>query len=334
MSKGGPWLSLVVAVREGENPLGPGLEAAAALAGAEVEVILALARGAERPRPEELPAGVRVLVQPGGGLAAARDLAVTQARGRVLFFTRAGCLVPADLPSRLEGHFSRPGVVAVGSALVPANPERTLARLAACDLAWGLAGLAGLENPCPHLAGAAFERRALIEAGLFDQSLPDAASCDVLLARRLLGAGGALVFDPEIKVRIPLPATWGGLWRAQLERGRQRYRELRRLGGAPAGLATPERFPPWQPLLLLLAGGLAGFLAPLDPGRGLSLSGVCLLLLYPLNRDFLKYLAAGEPDILHQALAYCLLRPAAWTLGLLSAAGQRVLGESPLDTGV
>ncbi len=334
MRSGGPWLSLVVAVGQGDEPLGPGLEAAAALAGEEVEVILVLARGVARPEPGALPAGVRVLVQPAGGLAAARDLAVTQARAGVIFFTRSGCLVPPDLPLVLAGHFSQPGVVAVGGALLPANPDQPLARLAACDLAFGLAGLAGVENPCPHLACAAFERRALIEAGLFDQSLPDAASCDALLGRRLVSAGGTLVFDPELKVRLTLPAGWGPLWREQLERGRQRYRELRRLGGAPAGLATPERFSPWQPLVLLLAGGLAGFLGPQDPARGLSLAAACLLLLYPLNRDFLKYVAGREPDILRQALAYCLLRPAAWTLGLLGAALNRVLGESPLDTGV
>lgn len=334
MRGGGAWLSLVITVGQGDAFPPPGLEAAAALAGAEVEVLLVLAQGVPRPEPGSLPPGLRVLFQPAGGLAAARDLAVTQARGRVIFFTRAGCLPPPDLARRLAGHFSQPGVVAVGGAIVPSNPEEPLARLAACDLALGLAALAGVEHPCPHLACAAFERRALQEAGLFDQSLPDSASCDPILAHRLVAAGGVLVFDPELQVRMPLPAHWGGLWRGQLERGRQRYRELRRLGGAPADLRTPDQFPPWQPLVVLLSGGLAGFLGRLDPAQGLTLAAACLLLLYPLNRSFLKQVAEQEPDLLQRALAFSLLRPAAWTLGLMSAALKRIVGDAPLDKGV
>ncbi|CAO0824606.1 hypothetical protein DFAR_740004 [Desulfarculales bacterium] len=54
--------------------------------------------------------------------------------------------------------------------------------------------------------------------------------------------------------------------------------------------------------------------------RAWSLAFICLLLRYPFNRGFIRFMAEEEPQILGTALLYCLLRPWAWTAGLLGAA--------------
>jgi hypothetical protein len=98
----------------------------------------------------------------------------------------------------------------------------------------------------------------------------------------------------------------------------------RRLG---AGRSLSRGHAGWQVALVLAALGLLVALWNPAPDRAWSLAAICQLLLYPLNREFISFVAREEPQASGAALIYCLLRPWAWSAGLLAGALRRLGGR-------
>ena len=48
-----------------------------------------------------------------------------------------------------------------------------------------------------------------------------------------------------------------------------------------------------------------------------NLAWLLILLLYPFNRPFLRYMVQQAPEHVPAGLVYCLLRPVGWLAGLL-----------------
>ena len=267
--------------------------------------------------------GARLVPLPPCPAGAARNQGAQQARGEVLFFSQTDCLLPPDLIARLEAALAPPERQGVGGVCRPVNPQEPLAQLMGAELAWERQS-----DDLPDALCAAYRCREFREAGGFDPADDAEGLENYELAYRLLAQGRELSWDPELAVKRPLPATWGGCLTLAYHLGRNRFRNLlhrRRLGlSAPGGA---RRFA--QSLLVMLALGFPLALGAQDWQRALSLAAVCLLLLYPLNRDFIKYLAHHQPDLVNRGLLWCLLRPWAWTLGMIKASLDRVGGGPP-----
>lgn len=295
------------------------------LAGGQCEVLLVAHRGG-RDDLEGLRVAirglrpVRLLPLPPCPAGAARNLGAEQARGEVLFFSQADCLLPPDLISRMEEALAPADRDGAGGPCRVANRDDPLAMVLGAELAWERLG-----EQLPDALCAAYRRRCFLDSGGFDPADDAEGLENYELAYRLLDQGRRLFWDPELTVKRPLPATWSGCLALAYHLGRNRFRNLlhrRRLGlGAPGG---GRRFA--QSLLVVLALGLLLALGGQDWQRAVTLAAICLLLLYPLNRGFIKSVAHQEPGLLNRALLWCLLRPWAWTLGMLKASLDRVGG--------
>lgn len=271
---------------------------------------------------KELGPGARLLPLPPCPAGAARNQGAEQARGEVLFFSQADCLLPPDLPARLSEGFSLPARDALAGLCRVANRDEPLAMLMGAELAYERQ-----DEALPDALCAAYRRRDFLRFGGFDPADASEGLENYELAYRLLAEGRELFWEPELQVRRPLPYTWGGCLALAYGLGRNRFRNLlhrRRLGlGSPGG---GRRFA--QSLLVMLAVAIPVGLGAHDWQRAVTLPLICLLLLYPLNRGFIKSVAHQEPHLLNRALLWCLLRPWAWTLGMLKASLDRMGGTA------
>jgi hypothetical protein len=263
----------------------------------------------------------RVLALPPCPAGAARNQGAEQSRGEVLVFTQAVCLLPPDLLARIEDDLADADLAGVGGLCRPANPSEPLPRLLGLELELGRG------EQLPDAVCAAYRRREFLDAGGFDPADDSEGLENFELAYRLVARGQELALDPELSVRRPLPASWSDALGLAYHVGRNRFRNIlhRRRLGLRGGSGT-NRF--WQSVLVLAAVGFPLALAGRDPGGAFTWSAICLLLLYPLNRSFLKQVSHREPELMSRALLWCLLRPWAWTLGMIKAALDRMGGPS------
>ncbi|KMY66056.1 hypothetical protein AAU61_19040 [Desulfocarbo indianensis] len=322
------WLSVIIPVSDADQrDLGDCLLALAACREPGMEVILAergtgrAALAQARALAGQLPYPLILLNQPGQGPGAARNLAAARAQGETLFFTLPQGRVAPEMPAVLRGHFSHGECGGVGGEVRADNPQAPLAVLSALELAFASQPGQTEEAPCPDLACAAFPADDFKAAGMCDETLGQAAGPDRDLCARLGGLGKELRQDSRLWVRRALPGAWPQVWQWQAARGKANYNALKQ----GRRLAWGDYL---QPALILLALGLLLALGPQDPARALTLAAICLLLLYPLNRAFLAFVGQREPHLLSSALLLCLMRPVAWTWGMLGAALRRIGGQA------
>lgn len=309
-----PWLSVVIPACEPDQDAAACLRSLAACHEPGMEVIVAGEGLVDvRPLAKELSLSVSFITQSGAGAGAARNLGATRARGEILFFTMPECRVLPGLPSRLKDLFADPDLSCAGGQARPLDRDQPLALLSSLEASFDQGGPDQDREPCPDMACAAFRAADFRAAGMCNERLTYPQGADQDLCHRLIAAGGMIARDESPWVAQDLPRTWGQVWRRQVRRGQARYQELR----TGLRLASAAYL---QPILLLVALGLLVMLGPQDPVRAATLALICILLLYPANRAFLKYVAHEEPGMLRTAFLFCLLRPAAWLVGMLQAA--------------
>ena len=321
-----PEISIIAPVARPSQDMRPLLDSLSKLEDPGCEAIVVLhGPGQDLARAREMAADFAIPLQvmslPPCPAGAARNFGAEHARGRLLFFTEADCSLPPELSSRLREHFQDQGLSGVGLACAPANPQEPLAVLVGLEIAYDRQEHAELDT-----LGAAYRRDTFMAAGGYDPVDASEGLENFEFSSRLLALGHGLLFDPECFVKRPLPPTWGNYLRLAYHLGRNRFRNTlhrRRLGlGASGGWGEHA-----QSILALLALGLPLALWQSHPEQAATLPLVCLLLLYPLNRRFLKFVAEQDPRLMSRALLMCLLRPFAWTAGLLKAALDRMGGQ-------
>jgi glycosyltransferase involved in cell wall biosynthesis len=292
-----------------------GYEAIVVLHGPEQD----LARAREMAAEFVIP--LRVLSLPPCPAGAARNFGAEQAQGSLLFFTETDCALPPELLSRLQEHFQDQDLAGVGLACSPANPQEPLAVLTGLEIAYDRQEHAELDT-----LGAAFRRGIFMAAGSYDPVDESEGLENFEFSSRLLALGHSLLFDPECFVKRPLPSTWGSYLRLAYHLGRNRYRNTlhrRRLGLSASGGWGEHA----QSVLALLVPSLPLALWQTHPEQAVTLPLICLLLLYPLNRRFIKFVTEQDPGLVSRALLMCLLRPFAWTAGLIKAALDHMGGQ-------
>ncbi len=221
-------------------------------------------------------------------LSGALDQALARATGEYVCLIPAGCALDPGFGQALLNLAGGNGREGILGGCLPRAGDSRVGQLAARETEfYGFA----LERCF------AVERHLALNAGGLEA-----------VPRRMAELGRELESSPELTVREPMPQTWPAMWRRQMILGRQ-VRDLKP-----------------QQLLMLIFLLLLITLGPADPLRALSLGAVCLLLLYPLDRPFIKHIGHNHPELLNPALLFCLIRPFVRLLGGLAGALNRFQG--------
>lgn len=152
--------------------------------------------------------GAKVIFETTGTRAGACNIGIKASKGKFIFFTDSDCVVPKDWISELMPFFKDKKLGAVGGPNLTPKDDTPLAREAGAVIAsfFGTAGAeygrgAGgqvkevLYNPGCNVA---YRKKAIVEAGCFDDNLITAE--DVDLDFRIKSAGYLLKYTPDVSV--------------------------------------------------------------------------------------------------------------------------------------
>lgn len=153
---------------------------------------------------------IRVLEEPTRGASAARNCGIRNARGGLIAFTDADCIVEADWLASLVQPLDDPSVGIVGGPILGRVAGNRIERFGELIHDQRRA----IELDCPPYAASGnwgSRRPVLCEAGLFDETL--LRGQDVDLAWRICQSGYRLVYAPSAIVRHRNERTVWGLMR-------------------------------------------------------------------------------------------------------------------------
>ncbi|MFN8176563.1 MAG: glycosyltransferase [bacterium] len=267
-------------------------------------------------------AGVRVIVQPNAGPAAARNAGWRAALAPVVLFTDSDCVPHADWVRTLAAGLDGDHEVAAGTYGI-ANPGSWLAETVHAEIVWRHARL-GRTIDFAGSYNLAATRRALEQVGGFDERYAAPSGEDNDLSYRLRDAGFRIRFVPAAVVDHHHPTSLARYLREQARHGEWRVvlyaRHPRRSRGddyaGPADLAAP----PLAVLSVVLA-----LAAPFQP-RALGACALAVSLVIALHTALAVSVALRARSTAPLALAAVgTLRAYARGLGLVRGV-LRVLG--------
>jgi len=229
-----PFLSVIVPVRNGADTIA---ECVASLQAQTYPVgeIIVVDNGSTDDTIQRLePFAVRLLREERRGSYVARNTGLRAARGSLVYFTDADCLVPPDTVARLVATLQAQGVAGVGGQVLPRPAETWVGRFSALAgfLTYGQARGEIDRSPKAFLSGGLVTANLLLrkdilqQVGLFDETLPSGG--DFEMCWRLLARGHALFFEPAAEVNHRPRLTLGQLCRQFYTYGRWQPRLLRR----------------------------------------------------------------------------------------------------------
>lgn len=325
-------ISVVIPLLQMDQDLVHCLRSLAALADETMQVLLVAMGPAEEHLVElgelgrRLGLEVELLNQPSLDWAEAANLGLSMAKGQVMLFMSPHLGAPANLRERLREHFRDAQVSAVGGGLAAYGDAPDPARLSVHDFAFRTADLAGHDWPVLFAHCVAFDRHDLLAAGGMAPGEGQDGGPLPTPCLQLAEQGRSLVFDPALAPLTRQPVTWGQYLSDERRVGRTLFMTRRQNPGEPGGLLSGNGMV-LQPLLAFAAMALPAMLLYQAPGNAVTLSALVLLLLYPLNRTFLKTVAREEPGLLNKAVVMCLARPFAWLWGMAASALGRLGGR-------
>ncbi len=189
---------------------------------------------------------IRVLTRPNGGPAAARNDGIRAACGELIAFTDSDCAPDPEWLANLVSGFDEPAVGGCGGIVRGYGESLTDEYV---DLIRLLDPEPDGRGEIPYLitANACFRRRALVEAGLFDEGFRRPGGEEAELCYRIRQAGYRFRLVPGARVRHRHRQSLGGLVRTLANYGEGAARIARR---------WPEQRidqPGWQLLRRLIA---------------------------------------------------------------------------------
>ncbi len=206
-----PDATVVVAAYNAAETIVPCLMSLLALHGLHrgAEIIVVDNHSTDRTRAlvEQFAGQVRLLSEPVRGAAAARNTGIRAARGHVVAFTDADCVVEPAWLAALVAPLETPGVGIAGGPILSRHGANRIERFGE-QIHDHRRAIEVEEPPYAMTANWASRRDLLLAVGLFDHQL--VRGQDVDLAWRIHRAGHRLVYVPDAIVRHRNERTiWG-----------------------------------------------------------------------------------------------------------------------------
>jgi len=204
------------------------------------------------------PVRVRMVDNPGGGVAAGRNAAVRAAEGEIIVFMEGHAWVKPSFLSEVNGLLDRTGAICLGRRVEQEIPgdtpfQRATGRVRASHLGRNPHSLRFGERQegwvDPTTVATVYRREVFGRFGLFDESF--ATNEDVEFNWRLARAGVEAYQSPALTYHLHPRDTWWGLVKQMHRYGRGKAQFVRKHPEAMRmGYAVPT-------LALLGAGGIA-----------------------------------------------------------------------------
>lgn len=223
-----PLASVVVPTRNRPGPLGRCLAALGAQSYRPLEVVVvddASEVGVEVAKVVRAH-GARLVLGPGRGPAAARNLGVREASGDVLCFTDDDCEPEPRWVESLVCRL-RSGADAVAGATLGVGSALATASELTAHAPSVVAPPPGSDVAFAPTNNLACSRKAF-DATPFDESFPDAAGEDREWCARLLAGGHVLALESDARIIHRQQLTFGSFLRKQARYGRGAFRFRRR----------------------------------------------------------------------------------------------------------
>lgn len=260
MSTSSPTVSVIIPARDAADHIGAAV--GSALAQPEVsEVVVAAADPATRQAAEAISdPRVKTVDNPAGTTPAALNRALATTSGEVIVRCDAHAVLPPGYVRRILATLAATGAANVGGRQVPQGEttfEQAVALAMVSPIGAGDARyrIGGAPGPVDTVYLGAFSRRAIEQAGGFDETL--VRNQDYELNWRLRAAGGTVWFDPELAVTYRPRGSIAALWRQYFEYGYWKRVVLRRHPGSLR----------WRQLMapaLVIALTASALVAPID----------------------------------------------------------------------
>ena len=215
-----PSVSIVVPVRDGAETIDACLRSLLALDypedGHEIMVVDNGSRDATSAILARHAGRIRVLAEATRGPAAARNRGLAEARGDVVAFTDADCVVDRQWLRHLVAPLDDGGVTIVGGRILARRPCNAIERFGV-DIHDHERAINVYAPPYAITMNWASPRLRLAAAGGFDEGLRRGE--DVDLAYRLVQAGHKIVFAPDAVVYHVNERSFAGLFREGFRHG-------------------------------------------------------------------------------------------------------------------
>lgn len=313
-----PFISVIIPVRNAQRYLPKCLESLNNLnyPRDRYEVIIADSSSTDRTREIAAGLGAKVVNVPGQSVCAGRNSGFKEARGEIVAFSDADCLMDKDWLNNAIKYFRDDTVCSVGGPSLIPDDETAFGK--ACGLLFSYPLFTGGSNygrcfdrvtrqPNGNPGCNAIYRRSALEKVMpVDECLTEAE--DVFMNGRLRGLGYKFLYTPDTKVWHYRSSTPKRFWR-------QNFRYA--VGRVLVGRRDPRQFN--------LFHFLAGFSLPLAvlllllslfiPGLFLKLLLLCLAAQAGLF--FWGWLKTGRPDVAINVPYAAAILLAGWSLGFL-----------------
>ncbi len=254
-----PTVSVVIPVRNGEATIGALLESLQKVDYDQnkVEVIVVDGNSTDKTREIVAKYPVKLCIEDGEGLNAARNTGIKNSGGEVIAFTDADCIVPNNWIRKMVENFRDPQVWCVGGNIKGCSDDflsryadNTVMPVMRSFKRRQVLSMIKLFFNYPAGCNMAFRRKALEEVGHFDEGLRYGAD-DLELVERVCKAGHEIVLDPSVLVLHKHRSTLKGLLKQTFNYGRGGVLLLKRK-------KAKDVFSTWHLLSLLgFAAGLS-----------------------------------------------------------------------------
>jgi len=223
-----PTVSIVIPVRNGEATIGALLESLQKVDYDQNKVEVMVIDGNSMDKTREIVAKypVKLFVEDGEGLNAARNTGIKNSGGEVIAFTDADCIVPSNWIRKTVENFRDPQVWCVGGNIkgcgddfLSRYADNTVMPVMRSFKRHQVLSMIKLFFNYPAGCNMAFKRKALEEVGYFDEGLRYGAD-DLEIVERVGKAGHKIVLDPGVLVLHKHRSTLKGLLKQTFNYGR------------------------------------------------------------------------------------------------------------------